>query len=109
MRWKNTLKVFALVNSLILFLAFLLVKGNYIDIGFMGSDESTQKVAANSIGLPPDMAIDTLPKMDSVKLDSLAKNNVRLLSSKSGVLVDIPKKTETKKKDTARKKKTTKQ
>jgi hypothetical protein len=109
MRWKNTLKVLALVNSLILFAAFLLVKGNYIDIGFMGSDESTQQVAVNSIGLSSEMAIDTLPKMDSVKLDSLAKYNVRLLSSKSGVLVDIPKKTEKKKQDTVRKKKTTKQ
>lgn len=109
MKWKNTLKVFALVNSLILFAAFLLVKGNYIDIGYMGSDESTQQVAANSIGLPPDSPIDTIPKLDSAKLDSLPKYDMRLASSKSLVLVDLPKKTEKKKQDTVRKKKTTKQ
>lgn len=109
MKWKNTLKFFALVNSLILLSVFLLVKGNYIDIGFMRSDKSTQQVAANSIGLPPEMATDTLPKMDSVKLDTLSNRKTWLSSSKSLVLTDLPKKTDKKKQDTTRKKKTTKQ
>jgi hypothetical protein len=109
MRWKNTLKVFALVNSLLLFSVFLLVKGDYIDVGFLRFDGSTRQVVENSIELSSEMPIDTLPKVDSIKLDSIEKRNMRLLGSKSGVLIDMPKKTEKKKQDTVRKKKTTKQ
>lgn len=109
MRWKNTFKVLAIINGLILFSIFLLVRGNYIDIGFLSSDVSSQQVAANSIGLPPELPIDTLPKKDSASLDSLPKQNLRLSSSKVLILVDMPKKTEKKKQDTVRKKKTTKQ
>ncbi|MGB4770519.1 MAG: hypothetical protein WBP58_03625 [Chitinophagaceae bacterium] len=109
MQWKNTFKVLAVINGLILFSLFMLVKTNYIDIGFLDSNVSTQQVVENSISLSPEIPIDTLPKMDSVKLDSIAKRNMRLLGSKSGVLIDIPTKTEKKKKDTVRKKKTTKQ
>ena len=109
MRWKNTFKVLAIINGLILFSIFLLVRGNYLDIGFLGSDVSTQKVAANSIGLPPEMQIDTVPKKDSVKIDSLSKYDIRLASSKTIVLIDLPKKTEKKKQDTVSKKQKSKQ
>lgn len=109
MRWKNTLKIFALVNGLLLLSVFLLVKANYIDAGFLRSDESTQPLMTNSIALSPEMPTDTLPKIDSAKLDTLSKQKTWLSSSKSLVLIDVPKKTEKKKQDTVRKKKTTKQ
>lgn len=109
MRWKNTFKVLAVINGLILFSIFLLAKGNYIKIGIWGPKESNQQITANSVELPPEMPRDTLPKKDSTALDTLSKYDIRLASSKSIVLVDFPNKNEKKKQDSVRKKKTTKQ
>jgi hypothetical protein len=50
-----------------------------------------------------------VPKKDSVKIDSLSKYDIRLASSKSIVLIDLPKKTEKKKQDTVSKKQKSKQ